>query len=146
MKRQQMYILSIAIAIAASAFYHVLQKATPQNVNPVIMLIAIYISGIVVSLILFVAFPLETGLAEAIKQLNWTSIGLGAVVVGIEIGFLLMYRAGWNIGVGALVVNVAATLILIPVGLLLFKEELTPINLVGIVVCIIGLVMINIKN
>ena len=145
MKRQHMYVVSIAIAIIASTLYHVLQKATPQDVNPVITLLVIYVSGIVVSLLLFTVFPLETGLAESLKQLNWASVALGAVVVGIETGFLLMYRTGWNISVGALVVNVAATLILIPVGLLFFKEQLTPVNLLGVVVCIIGLVMINLK-
>jgi hypothetical protein len=123
MKRQQMYVVSIAIAIIASTLYHVLQKATPQGANPVVTLLVIYVSGIVVSLLLFTVFPLETGLADSLKQLNWASVALGAVVVGIEVGFLLMYRAGWNIGVGALLVNVVATSILIPVGLLLFKEQ-----------------------
>ncbi len=145
MKRQQMYILSITIAIIASTSYHILQKSTPQNVNPIIVLLAIYVTGIVVSIPLFAFFPLQTGLIESVRQLNWASFAVGFAVVGIEIGFLLMYRAGWNISVGALIVNVAATLILIPVGLLLFREQLTPLNLFGIVVCIVGLVMINIK-
>jgi multidrug transporter EmrE-like cation transporter len=77
--------------------------------------------------------------------LNWASFAVGLTVVGIEIGFLLMYRAGWNISVGALVVNIGATLMLIPIGLLFFKEQLTPLNVLGVVVCMIGLVMINVK-
>ncbi|MFN8376766.1 MAG: EamA family transporter [Anaerolineae bacterium] len=140
-----MFIVSILIAIVASTSYHILQKSTPQAVNPIIVILTIYLTGIVVAVPLFLFFPLETSIAESVKQLNWSSIGLGVVVVGIEIGFLLMYRAGWNISVGALVVNIAATLILIPVGLLFYREQLTPLNLLGIVICIIGLVMINIK-
>ena len=43
----------------------------------------------------------------------------------------------------AIVVNVAGTLLLVPVGVLFFKEKLSLVNLLGILVCIAGLVMVN---
>jgi multidrug transporter EmrE-like cation transporter len=45
----------------------------------------------------------------------------------------------------AVVVNVAAALLLLPIGLLFFHERLTPLNIVGVGVCIAGLVMISLK-
>ena len=68
------------------------------------------------------------------------------MILGIEIGFLLAYRAGWQISILAVVVNVAATLLLIPVGLIFFGEKLAPINIVGIFLAIIGLILANIKS
>jgi multidrug transporter EmrE-like cation transporter len=59
---------------------------------------------------------------------------------------LLVYRAGWNIGIAAVLVNVVASLILVPVAIFLFKEKLSLINIVGILVCLTGLVMLNWKR
>jgi multidrug transporter EmrE-like cation transporter len=40
-------------------------------------------------------------------------------------------------------VNVAASLILVPVALLIFKDRLTWVNIAGILTCLAGLVMLN---
>ena len=66
--------------------------------------------------------------------------------VGIEYGFLLTYRAGWNLGIAAVLVNVVASLILLPVAIFLFKDKISWINILGIVVCFAGLVMLNWKR
>ena len=67
-------------------------------------------------------------------------------LVGLEVGFLLVYRAGWNIGIAAVLVNVVASLILVPVAIFVFKDKLNWINIVGILVCLVGLVMLNWKR
>ena len=80
------------------------------------------------------------------KKLNWASIGLAIAVVGIEFGFLLVYRSGWNLGIAAVVTNVIASLILVPVAILIFKDKISWVNIVGILVCLAGLVMLNWKR
>jgi multidrug transporter EmrE-like cation transporter len=77
---------------------------------------------------------------------NWASVALGVAIVGLELGFLLAYRAGWNISVAGIVSASLVALVLIPVGLTFFKEKLTPLNLLGVVLCIAGLVLVNIKR
>ena len=69
-----------------------------------------------VVLLTFFFFPIKNGLAFELKQLNWASIGLAIAIVGIEFGFLLTYRAGWHLGIAAVLVNVVASLILVPGG------------------------------
>jgi drug/metabolite transporter (DMT)-like permease len=59
---------------------------------------------------------------------------------------LLVYRSGWNLGIAAVLVNVVASLILVPVAILVFKDKLTWINIAGIFVCLIGLLMLNWKK
>ena len=81
-----------------------------------------------------------------IKQLNWASVGLAIAIVGIEFGFLLTYRSGWNLGIAAVLVNVVASLILVPVAIFLFKDRISWVNILGILICLAGLVMLNWKR
>ena len=140
-----LFYFSITLAIVFSVLYHLFQKFTPANVNPAIAFAVTYATAFVACLLLLPFFPPKDGLTASLKQLNWASIALGLAVVGLEIGFLLVYRGGWNISVAGVVANAGAAILLILVGLLLFKEKLTPVNLVGIVVCIVGLIMVNQK-
>jgi drug/metabolite transporter (DMT)-like permease len=55
----------------------------------------------------------------------------------------MAYRAGWKISIGSLVANIALSLILIPIGILFFKEGFGFNKILGATLCIIGLVLIN---
>ena len=141
-----LFYFSIGLAITSTLLYHITQKLTPANVNPALALIVTYITALVLCVLLLPFFPLRTGFQAALGQLNWASFALAFAIVGLEVGFLLAYRAGWNISIAAIFVNVAGTLLLVPIGLLFFKEKLSPINMIGILVCILGLVMVNWKK
>ncbi len=141
-----LFYFSIALAICSSALYHFVAKSTPANVNFTVSLLVTYSTAFVVVLFTFIFFPLKQGLAFELKQLNWASIGLAVAIVGIEFGFLLVYRSGWNLGIAAVLTNVVASLILVPVALFVFKDKLTWINIAGIFVCLAGLVMLNWKR
>lgn len=78
-----------------------------------------------------------------IRQLSWLHIGLAFSVLFIEIGFLLMYRAGWNLSTGNIMTGVVINLSLVIIGLLVFNEKLNTINFVGVILCIIGVTLIN---
>ncbi|MEX1071259.1 MAG: EamA family transporter [Anaerolineales bacterium] len=140
-----MFYGAIALTVISNVLYHILQKSIPGGVNPVFSLIVVYVVAAAASLLLLPLFPLQAGFAEELRKVNWASIGLGAVIVGLELGFLLAYRAGWNISLASLVSNTTVALLLVPVGLLLFKEHITPVNTVGIVLALAGLVLVNWK-
>lgn len=142
-----LYYFSVGLAILSNVLYHICQKLTPNNANPALALTVTY--GVSVGLcivLLWVFYPLKTGLRQALGELNWASLALGISLVGLELGFLLAYRAGWNISLAAIAVNAAVTLLLIPVGLAFFKEKLSLVNVAGIVFCVLGLIMINVKK
>ncbi|HEX6033529.1 MAG TPA: hypothetical protein VFY83_03805 [Anaerolineales bacterium] len=138
-----LFYFSISLAIASSALYHFTAKSTPSNVNFTVSLLVTYAVALVVTLLGFFFFPAKHGLMAEIKQLNWAGIGLAIAIVGIEFGFLLTYRAGWNLGIAAVLVNVVASLILVPVAIYIFKDHISWINILGILVCLAGLVMLN---
>jgi drug/metabolite transporter (DMT)-like permease len=139
------YYAAIGLTIFSNVLYHIFQKATPGNVNPLISLFFTYLTAAAVCLVLFPFYPGREGILLSIKKVNWTSIALGIAIVGLEMGFLLAYRAGWNISLAGIFSNGTVALLLIPVGILLFREKLTPVNLAGIILCFGGLLLINKK-
>ena len=141
-----LFYFSIILAICSSAFYHFVAKSTPSNVNFTVSLLVTYAIALAVTLFGFFFFPAKNGVMTEMKQLNWASIGLAIAVVGIEFGFLLTYRSGWNLGIAAVLVNVVASLILVPVAILVFKDKISWVNILGILVCLAGLVMLNWKR
>jgi drug/metabolite transporter (DMT)-like permease len=141
-----LFYFSIVLTVVASILYHVVLKMTPAHVNPAITLVVTYGLSTVLSLCLLPLFPLELGIVESFKQLNWASYALALALVGLEVGYLLAYRAGWRISVAAIFVNSTMTVLLIPIGLSLFREKLSPLNIAGILICLAGLVMMNWKS
>jgi len=59
---------------------------------------------------------------------------------------MFLYRFGWNLGIAAVLVNVVASLVLVPVAILVFKDKISWVNVTGILVCLVGLVMLNWKR
>lgn len=141
-----LFYFSITLAICSSALYHFTAKSTPPNVNFAVSLLVTYAVAFVVTLFGFFFFPAKNGIAAELMQLNWASIGLAVAIVGIEFGFLLTYRAGWNLGIAAVLVNVVASLILLPAAIFIFKDKISWVNILGILVCFAGLIMLNWKR
>lgn len=144
--KKSMFLFSIILAICSSALYHFVAKSTPANVNFSVSLLVTYAVAFGVVLLTFFFFPLQNGLGSELRKLNWASIGLAVGVVGIEFGFLLTYRAGWNLGIASVIVNVVGALILVPVAIFFFKDKISWVNILGIFVCLVGLVMLNWKR
>ncbi len=140
-----MFYGAIALTVLANVLYHLFQKVIPANVNPMLSLTVTYLVAATASLILLPLFPLQADMATELRKVNWASVALGGAIIGLELGFLLAYRQGWNISLASLVANTTVALILIPIGLMLFKERLTPLNIVGMVLALAGLVLVNWK-
>mgnify|MGYP001766357262 FL=1 len=141
-----LFYFSITLAICSSALYHFVAKSTPADVNFSVSLLVTYAVAFVVVLMTLIFFPLQNGLVPELQKLNWASIGLAIAIVGIEFGFLLVYRSGWHLGLAAVLTNVVASLILVPVAIFLFKDKLNWVNIAGIFICLVGLVMLNWKR
>lgn len=136
------YLWPILMVIAANTFYHLCAKSTPQNANPFLSLFVTYTVGAALSM-LFYLFGKNDILTNELKKLNWTSVVLGLAIVGLEYGYLKVYRAGWNVSTGSLVANIGLAVILVLLGALLYKEVITVTRLAGIVLCVAGIILIN---
>ncbi len=137
------YFLPIALVVASNVVYNIAQKSTPQNANPFAALLVTYLTAIIITLMAFMFNRSDKGIIQSFGDLNWTSIVLGVAIVGLELGFLLAYRAGWNISVGSLVANILLAVVLIPVGVLIYHEGFNYYKIIGVSFCLAGLVLIN---
>jgi drug/metabolite transporter (DMT)-like permease len=145
MSSAKLVVLSVAVIVASNVVYHVAQKSIPSGVHPLLSVAVTYAAALVVTLLLWLVWPGGPPKLSGIAQLNWATLGVAVSAVGIEIGFLLAYRAGWNINVGSLIVSVAVALLLVPTGALLFRERLSAANVAGIVLCLVGLALVMLK-
>lgn len=137
------YIFSIVLIVASNILYNICQKSTPKGANPFSALLVTYGTACVLTIIASIFYKSDRSFIESFKDLNWTSVILGIAIVGLELGYLLAYRAGWNISIGSLVANIFLALLLIPIGILFYKEGFEPHKIVGVGLCIAGLIVIN---
>jgi len=137
------YYWPIIMVVVSNVAYHFVAKSTPVSINPLASLGITYLVGMIaVFMLYFLTSPIKS-LATEYGSLNWTSFALGLAIVGLEYGFLNMYKVGWNISIGSLVASIAVALILILIGILYYKETLTVPNLVGVLLCLAGLGLLN---
>jgi uncharacterized membrane protein len=137
--------LPLALTIAGGVLYQFGQKSVPRQANPFATIIIAYAVGIVCCLIAlrWNAMPWRAAFAPASWHWTMAAIGLGAAL--IEIGFLLVYRAGWNLGEASVMVSISVALWLVPVGLVFFRERLSWTNALGIAFCLLGLLLLTRK-
>jgi len=125
--------------------YHNFIKKIPASIDPLISLVAIYIFVLIVSAAVFPLFVEKSEIMNNIRQINWTQFGVACSVVCMELGFLLMYRNGWDLSTGNLVTGVVINVILVTIGILFLKENLSTINILGIALSITGVALIGFK-
>ena len=135
--------MPIIIVICSNTLYHVCSNSTPRDANMFMSLIVTYLVATASSIAFYLFSVQNRGLVLDIKSLNWTSILLGIGVFGIELGFIKMYRAGWNISAASLLTNTAISILLIFIGLIFYREHLSSNQMIGIALCLAGLFFFN---
>jgi uncharacterized membrane protein len=135
------FFMPLILVICSNLIYHNTAKNTPSEANP---FLSIGISYIISTIITFGLFFISGGnLAKDIQKLNWTSYILGIAIVGIELGYILMYRTGWKISSSSLIANICATTLLIFISIFWYKELLSLKQVLGIICCMVGLVLVK---
>lgn len=132
----------ILVVVAANTIYNISAKSTPGNLNSFASLSVSYVIAAAVSLILFFITSPQKNILQELTKANWTTYALGAAIVGLEFGFLCIYRAGWKISTAHLFSSITLACVLLAVGLILYKESLNPRQIIGMFVCAAGLILI----
>ena len=137
------YIWPIALVVLSNTLYQVCAKSVPEGMNPLASLTVTYLIGAAVSCVMYYILNRDANLFREIRLTNWAPVVLGIVVVGLEVGFIYAFRAGWQVSVTQIVSSALVAVILIFVGYLLYHEAITWNKIVGIIICLAGLVLIN---
>ena len=140
------FVWPIALVILSNIVYQICAKSVPENVNPFASLTVTYLIGAVASAILFFILGNENNILKEYSKMNWAPFVLGIVIVGLEAGWIYAYKAGWQVSTGFIIQSAFLAVGLLLVGYLLYHETISWNKIVGVVICLIGLIFINIDK
>ncbi|MBQ0067235.1 MAG: EamA family transporter [Phascolarctobacterium sp.] len=133
----------LILVIMANTFYNIAAREIPQSLDPFFSLtFAYFIAMLISGGLYFVYNPIENLVGEFAK-LDWFTLLFGLCIIGLEYGYIYIYRTGWKISIASLVSNIVLAVFLLLVGLFLYKEQITFSQAVGMVLCLIGLILIG---
>lgn len=138
------YIWPIGLVVLSNVFYQICTKSVPPEMDPLASVTITYLVGAAASLTMYFVMHRGHGnLMAEFAKLNWAPVVLGVVIVGLEVGYICAYKAGWQVSMAAIVQSSFLAVALLFVGMLLYNEELTINKCVGVAVCLVGLYILN---
>ncbi|MDD6904858.1 MAG: EamA family transporter [Dialister sp.] len=133
----------LLLVVASSVGYQVGLKEVSGIRDPMASLTVTYLAASVVSFVIYFFQSLgKESFLRGVLSVNASAIGLGLAIVGIEVGTLFMYRAGWAVNVAFVVANSLIVAALMLTGFLLYKEKLTLRQLIGVGISLAGILCI----
>ena len=69
---------------------------------------------------------------------------MGLIIIGVEGGYMLMYKKGWEVSKGSLIANICIAVILVFMGAAYLHKKLNITKMIGMIICIIGIILVNI--
>ena len=133
----------IALVIISNIIYQICAKGVPKDMDAMASMTATYLVGAVCSAVMFFIMNKGGSLLHEYTKINWAPILLGISVVGLEVGYIYAYKNGWAVSTLSIVQSAFLAVALIAVGALLYHEAITANKIIGIVVCLVGLYLIN---
>lgn len=136
------YMLPLITVVICNLFYHLLSKSIPSNVNPFLGLGATYGVAFLGSILLFFATK-DSMFANENNRISLFNYLMGAVIIGVEGGYMFMYRVGWEVSKASVIANIVLAVLLVFVGVMLFNETIDLKKIIGIVFCLIGIILLK---
>ncbi|MFT3785119.1 MAG: EamA family transporter [Tepidisphaeraceae bacterium] len=139
---------SICIAILGLTVYQVAMKTSPHGVNPFGLLVLAYLLAAIVCAAIAPMWSRVDGspMLPALTGRNLATAAFIAVSVTlIEVGYLLVYRAGWSISVAPAVAQAATLSLVAVIGFAAMGERVTVTRVLGLLLCVGGVTLITRK-
>ena len=137
------YIWPIGLVVLSNVIYQICAKSVPLNMSPFASLTVTYAVSALLCLVLYYILDNRGCITGEYAKLNWALFVFGIVLVGLEVGFIYAYKAGWQVSTATVVESTFLAVILLMVGTAIYKEPLTFNKIIGMIICLIGLVFIN---
>ncbi len=140
-----LYVWPMVLVVFSNILYQICTKSVPEKMNPFASLTVTYLVSAAVCLVLYYVLGSGGNILKEYGKLNWAPFVLGIVIIGLEAGWIYAYKAGWQVSTGFIVQSAFLSTALLIVGFFLYHESLTWNKLLGVAVCLIGLIIINLK-
>lgn len=136
----------LCLLIASNLLYQSCAKCSSRTAHPFVILTVVYLIAAAGSLTLFLLLGRDAdSLAHQLRELNWANYLLGLAIIGLEGGFLYLYRTGWNVSVGPICSYTGVALGLLVLGALCFGEHITLRQVAGTLLALGGIALISWK-
>ena len=136
----------LCLLIASNLLYQSCAKCSSRTAHPFVILTVVYLIAAAGSLALFLLLGRDAdSLAHQLRELNWANYLLGLAIIGLEGGFLYLYRPGWHVSVGPLCSYTGVALGLLVLGALCFGEHITLRQVAGTLLALGGIALISWK-
>src|SRR5574344_539145 len=133
----------ILLVAVANTTYNICAKSTPASINPFATLCITYLVAACSCVgMFFLTFPVKN-LVQEVTKINWTSFAFGLIVVALEFGYINIFRVGWKVSTASLVTNIILACALLLIGFFVYKESISLRQIIGMLVCLFGLVLIS---
>jgi drug/metabolite transporter (DMT)-like permease len=133
----------VALVVLGNVLYHIGQKTIPTDAPPVTSILCAYVTAILCCFALLPALEPGWTVATVRASVGWGPVLVGVGIAIVELGFLFAYRAHWPLSTASLVVSSALAVIMLPIGVLGFRETWSPWRPVGIGLCLLGLWLVK---
>ena len=137
-------IYPILIIVLSNTVYNICAKSTPQGINSFAALTITYLVAAVVCFTIFVITNQGKNILAEFSKANWSSFVLGVAIIGLELGYILAYRSGWQMNTLSVTANISLAVILLVVAFIFYKETITFKQIMGMLLCAGGLILISI--
>ena len=131
-------LLPIGLIVASLVGYQLAQRVMPTGANPFSIVAVVYFLGIIACALLAPRVGTPIGLADAALLRQWPVWVLAGSVVGMEVGYLLVYRVGWPIGTTTGITYTTTMVLLAVISATCFSEGISPRRAAGLALAIGG--------
>ena len=136
------YIWPVALIVLSNTMYQVCAKSVPDKMDPMASLTVTYLIGAVLSGGLYFMLG-GRSLMQEYHRLNWAPLALGVAIVGLEVGSIFAYRAGWQVSTKYVMQSAFISVALLVIGYLVYHEALSWSKVLGMAICLAGLFLMN---
>ena len=133
----------LALVVLSNTVYQICSKSVSAEIHPLAAVTVTYVVSAAASFVLYLVLSKGGSFVKELSHLNWASVVLGVVIVGLEVGWIFAYRAGWQVSTAFIVQSAVLAVCLIAVGYALYHEPLNASKLIGVGICLVGLWFIN---
>ncbi len=133
------------LIIGSNLVYQSCSRCASKDVQPFAALTVVYAIAATASLLLSMLLEHGGPFTANLRSLNWANYLLGLAIIGLEGGFLYLYRTGWNVSVGPICSYCGVAIGLLVVGALFFHEQITLRQLAGTLLCLGGIALVSWK-
>ena len=83
-----------------------------------------------------------SSLRSLFQHVNWTALAFGGCLVLMDFSTIWLFKAGWNLSIGSVLMYVLIAIALVLVGRVFYRERITPWRAAGVACCIVGIVLL----